>query len=124
VNKRELVDAISAKLGPDASRKAVEETITAFTDTVAETLRKGDSVQLVGFGTFEARKRPARTARNPQTGAPIKVKATVAPAFKAGQGLKNVVAKKVAVKKSTAKKATAKKATARKATKKAAARKR
>jgi DNA-binding protein HU-beta len=94
VNKRELVDAIAGRLGPDASKRQVEATIAAFTDTVADSLRKGEPVQLTGFGTFEARKRPARTARNPRTGEAIKVKATVAPAFKPGQGLKDVVAKR------------------------------
>jgi DNA-binding protein HU-beta len=140
VNKRELVDAIVEKLGPETSRKAVEDTVNAFTETVGETLKKGDTVSLVGFGTFKTSKRAARTARNPQTGEPVKVPAATVPRFSAGQGLKDTVAtgrgarkaagkkatvkkaagKKAAGKKATAKKATAKKATAKKATAKKA----
>jgi DNA-binding protein HU-beta len=131
VNKRELVEAIAGKLGADASRKDVEDTLNAFVETVGETLRKGDRVSLVGFGTFEARKRKARTGRNPQTGEAVKIKASTVPAFKAGQGLRDTVAgarkasaKKASAKKASAKKATAKKATAKKATaKKATAKK-
>jgi DNA-binding protein HU-beta len=129
VNKRELVDAIASKLGPDASRKSVEDTLGAFTETVGQTLKKGDTVSLVGFGTFKTSKRAARTARNPQTGEPIKVAAATVPRFTPGQGLKDAVAtgrgaKKAGAKKATAKKAGAKKATAKKAgAKKATAKK-
>jgi DNA-binding protein HU-beta len=121
VNKRELVDAIASKLGPDASRKSVEDTLGAFTETVGQTLKKGDTVSLVGFGTFKTSKRAARTARNPQTGEPIKVAAATVPRFTPGQGLKDAVATGRGAKKAdvrrrpTAKKAGAKKATAKKA---------
>ena len=66
----------------------------AFTDTVAATLKKKDKVTLVGFGTFETKKRAARTGRNPQTGKEIKIKASTVPAFKAGKALKDAVNKK------------------------------
>jgi DNA-binding protein HU-beta len=127
VNKSELVDAVAQKVGDGASRKQVEDTLNAFVEAVGETLKKGDRVSVVGFGTFEARKRSARTGQNPQTGEKIKIKAATVPAFKPGQGLKDVVggkkkagggaaaAKKSAAKKSTAKKSTAKKASTKKA---------
>ena len=92
MNKTELVAAIAkeAKL----SKADAEKALKAFTDTVTKELKKKGKVQLIGFGTFETRKRAARTGRNPQTGKEIKIAAAVVPAFKAGKALKDTVNKK------------------------------
>ncbi len=89
MNKTELVDAIAAKanITKVAAKNALEATLTAIT----ESLEKGDSVQLVGFGTFKVNSRKARTGRNPKTGKEIKIAATTVPAFVAGKGLKDAV---------------------------------
>ena len=87
MNKTELVEAMAKQAG--LSKKDTEKALKAFTETVAKTLKKGDKVQLVGFGTFEVSKRAARTGRNPQTGAEMKIKASKAPKFKAGKALKD-----------------------------------
>jgi DNA-binding protein HU-beta len=121
VNKQELVDAVAGKLGEDTSKRQVEETLKTILDEIADTMRKGDAVQLMGFGTFEPRRRAARTARNPQTGERIRVKAGTVPAFKASQTLKDYVGKKPGTAKKTAKKA-GKKA-AKKSAKKSAGKK-
>ena len=92
MNKTELIDAVAAKA--EISKKDSEAAVKAFVDVVSETLAKGDKVQLVGFGTFETTKRAARTGKNPQTGAAIKIPASVAPKFKAGKALKDLVNKK------------------------------
>ena len=92
MNKAELVAAIAAKTGE--TKKSAEETINAFVDEVTESLTKGDKVQLVGFGSFEVRKRAARKGRNPQTKEEIKIPASKAPVFKAGKALKDLVNKK------------------------------
>ena len=89
MNKSELVTAIAAKSGE--SKKATEELLNAFTEVVAEALKGGDKVQLVGFGSFEVRKRAARKGRNPQTKEEIKIPASKAPVFKAGKALKDLV---------------------------------
>ena len=89
MNKTELVAAMAEQAG--ISKKDAEAALGAFTDTVAATLKKGDKVQLVGFGTFEVSKRAAREGRNPQTGATMKIKASKAPKFKAGKALKDLV---------------------------------
>ena len=89
MNKTELVEAIAKQAG--LSKKDAEKALKAFTDTVAKSLKKGDKVQLVGFGTFEVSKRAARTGRNPQTGAEMKIKASKAPKFKAGKALKDLL---------------------------------
>ena len=89
MNKSELVDAMAKKAG--LSKKDAEAALGAFTDTVAAALKKGDKVQLVGFGTFEVAKRAAREGKNPQTGAKIKIPATKVPLFKAGKALKEAV---------------------------------
>ena len=91
MNKTELVAAIADKA--DLSKKDAEAALKAFTDVVAEALKKDDKVQLVGFGTFEVSKRAARTGRNPQTGAEMKIAASKAPKFKAGKALKDIVNK-------------------------------
>ena len=92
MNKHELIEAMAKANG--LSKKENEEVLGAFVDTVTKELKKGGKVQLVGFGTFEVGKRAARTGRNPQTGAEIKIKASKAPKFKAGKALKDAVNKK------------------------------
>ena len=89
MNKSELIAAIASKTG--ATKKDAEATLNAFIDVVTETLVKGDKVQLVGFGSFEVRKRAARKGRNPQTKEEIKIPASKAPVFKAGKALKELV---------------------------------
>ncbi len=91
MNKAELVAAIAAKA--EVSKKDAEKMISAFTATVTDELKKGEKVALIGFGTFETRKRAARDGKNPQTGAAIKIPASTVPAFKAGRALKDAVAK-------------------------------
>ena len=92
MNKSDLIAAIAAKTGE--TKKDAEATLNAFIDVVTEALVKGDKVQLVGFGTFEVRKRAARKGRNPQTKEEIKIPASKAPVFKAGKALKELVNKK------------------------------
>lgn len=92
MNKTELVAAMAAKA--ELSKKDTEKALAAFTETVAEQLKKGEKIQLIGFGTFETVKRAARTGKNPQTGKAIKIPASMAPKFKAGKGLKDTVNKK------------------------------
>ena len=92
MNKSDLIAAIAAKTGE--TKKNAEATVNAFVDVVTETLVKGDKVQLVGFGSFEVRKRAARKGRNPQTKEEIKIPASKAPVFKAGKALKELVNKK------------------------------
>ena len=89
MNKAELVAAMAEKT--ELSKKDAEAALKAFTDVVAEELKKGEKVQLVGFGTFEVAERAARTGKNPQTGEAIKIPASKAPKFKAGKALKDVV---------------------------------
>ncbi|MBQ2836154.1 MAG: HU family DNA-binding protein [Clostridia bacterium] len=89
MNKAELVAAIAAKTGE--SKKASEALVNAFTEVVSDALKGGDKVQLVGFGSFEVRKRAARKGRNPQTKEEIKIPASKAPVFKAGKALKDLV---------------------------------
>ena len=92
MNKAELIAAIAEKTGD--TKKSAEETLNAFVTVVTDALKKGDKVQLVGFGSFEVRKRAARKGRNPQTKEEIKIPASKAPVFKAGKALKDVVNKK------------------------------
>jgi DNA-binding protein HU-beta len=92
MNKTELVEAISKETG--LSKKDSDAAVKAFVDAVTGALKKKDKVQLVGFGTFETSTRAARTGRNPQTGAEIKIAASTAPKFKAGKALKDAVNKK------------------------------
>lgn len=89
MNKTELIAAVAEKTGlkKTESGKAVDAVVAAIT----EELKKGDKVTLIGFGTFETRSRAARTGRNPQTGKEIRIKASKAPAFKAGKALKEAV---------------------------------
>ena len=92
MNKSDLIAAIAAKTGE--TKKSAEASLDAFVSAVTESLKKGDKVQLVGFGSFEVRKRAARKGRNPQTKEEIKIPASKAPVFKAGKALKEVVNKK------------------------------
>lgn len=89
MNRQELIDALAAKT--DSTKADAGRNIAALIDIVTATLKKGDNIALVGFGTFEVRKRAARNGRNPATGAPLKIKASKAPAFKAGAALKAAV---------------------------------
>ncbi|MCI8617715.1 MAG: HU family DNA-binding protein [Clostridia bacterium] len=89
MNKAELVAAVAAKTG--ATKKAAEESVNAFVEVVTNTLVEGEKVQLVGFGSFEVRKRAARKGRNPQTKEEIKIPASKSPVFKAGKALKDLV---------------------------------
>ena len=92
MNKSDLIAAIAAKTG--STKKDAAATLNAFVDVVSDSLVKGDKVQLVGFGSFEVRKRAARKGRNPQTKEEIKIPASKAPVFKAGKALKDLVNKK------------------------------
>ncbi len=89
MNRKELIDALAVKTG--STKADADRNITALIEIVSSTLKKGDNVALVGFGTFEVRKRAARTGRNPKTGAELKIKASKVPAFKAGATLKATV---------------------------------
>jgi len=89
MNKSDLIAAVAAKTGE--TKKNAEASINAVVDVIAETLAKGDKIQLVGFGSFEVRSRAARKGRNPQTGKEMKIAAKKAPVFKAGKALKDAV---------------------------------
>ncbi len=89
MNKAELVAAMADQTG--LSKKDTENALKAFTDVVSNELKKGEKIQLVGFGTFEVSERAAREGRNPLTGAPMKIAASKAPKFKAGKALKDLV---------------------------------
>ncbi len=89
MNKTELIAAMAEQA--EISRKDAEKASKAFTDVVADELKKGGKVQLVGFGTFEVSERKAREGRNPQTKETIQIEASKAPKFKAGKALKDMV---------------------------------
>ena len=89
MNKTELVSAIADKA--ELTKKDSEKALKAFTEVIAEELKKGEKIQLVGFGTFEVSDRAARTGKNPQTGNAIDIPASKAPKFKAGKALKETV---------------------------------
>ena len=89
MNKTELVAAMAEKA--ELSKKDSEKALKAFIDVVSEELQKGEKIQLVVFGTFEVSERAARTGKNPQTGAEIKIPASKAPKFKAGKALNDAV---------------------------------
>lgn len=91
MNKAELINAVAASA--DVSKKDAEAVISATLDTITEALKQGDKVQLVGFGSFEVKKRAARIGRNPRTKEEIEIPATVLPVFKAGKLLKDTVSK-------------------------------
>lgn len=89
MNKSDLVDAVAA--ATSGTKAEAQAHLDAVLSSITDALKKGDKVSLTGFGTFEVRARAARTARNPQTGETIQVKASKAPAFKAGKSLKDAV---------------------------------
>ena len=95
MNKSELVEALAEKM--DTTKADAQRTIDAIFDTkdgvLTETLVKGERVQITGFGTFETRKRKARTGRNPRTGEEIKIGPTISPSFRPGKALKEAVKK-------------------------------
>lgn len=91
MNKTELVAEISKRGG--FSKKDSEKMLSALVESVVETVKKGEKVQLIGFGTFELRSRAARTGRDPRTNKPIQIPACKVPAFKVGKGFKDAVAK-------------------------------
>ena len=89
MNKTELVAAIAENA--EISKKDAEKALKAFADVVASELKKGEKVQLVGFGTFEVSERAAREGRNPQTGETMQIAASKSPKFKAGKALKDAI---------------------------------
>ena len=91
MNKAELINAVAATA--EVSKKDAEAVITATLDAITGALKEGDKVQLVGFGSFEVKKRAARTGRNPRSKETIEIPASQTPVFKAGKALKDAVAK-------------------------------
>ena len=91
MNKAELINAVALKA--DVSKKDAEAVITAALDTIIDAMAECEKVQLVGFGSFEVKKRAARLGRNPKTKEAIEIPASVVPTFKAGKALKDAVAK-------------------------------
>ncbi len=89
MNRVELIAAMADKAG--LAKKDAEKALKAFTDVVAEELKKGDKIQLVGFGTFEVSERAAREGRNPRSGETMTIAACKAPKFKAGKALKDAI---------------------------------
>ena len=89
MNKNEFVAAIAEKSG--LTKKDAEAALNAYTEVVTDALKSGDSVQLIGFGTFEVRERAARQGRNPHTGETIEIAAAKVPAFKPGKALKDAI---------------------------------
>ncbi|HTA07359.1 MAG TPA: HU family DNA-binding protein [Streptosporangiaceae bacterium] len=88
MNKRDLIDAISSRIG---DKKTATEAVNAVLETIQKTVARGDKVAITGFGVFEKQIRPARTARNPATGAAVKVPKTSVPKFRAGADFKAMV---------------------------------
>jgi DNA-binding protein HU-beta len=111
LNRKELVDAIQKHT--QVARTDVDKVLGSLIQHTQVAVKKGERVALVGFGTFERQDRKARTARNPRSGDPVKVKATKVPRFRAGQGFKDVVAGKATAPKLTPPKSTAKASTAK-----------
>jgi DNA-binding protein HU-beta len=111
LNRKELVDAIQKHT--QVARTDVDKVLGSLIQHTQVAVKKGERVALVGFGTFERQDRKARTARNPRSGDPVKVKATKVPRFRAGQGFKDVVAGKATAPKLTPPKAAAKASTAK-----------
>jgi len=114
LNRKELVDAIQKHTL--VARTDVDKVLGSLIQHTQVAVKKGERVALVGFGTFERQDRKARTARNPRSGDPVKVKATKVPRFRAGQGFKDVVAGKATAPKLTPVKSTAKASTAKAST--------
>ena len=91
MNKTELIATVAEKA--ELSKKDSEKAVAAVFDAITESLKAGDKVALVGFGTFDVKDRPERTGKNPRTGEPVAIAATRVPTFKAGKGLKDLVSK-------------------------------
>ena len=91
MNKAELIAAVAASA--KVSQKEAKDVVDAVVNEIKDALKKGEKVQLVGFGSFEVKNKPERKGKNPQTGAAIKIAASTVPAFKAGRGLKDAVNK-------------------------------
>ena len=91
MNKKELIAQIAEKAG--IAKKDAEKALNAFVETVSGALKEGKKIQLVGLGTFAARERAARQAKNPRTGEAVSIPATVIPGFKAGKALKDIIGK-------------------------------
>lgn len=89
MNKTELISAVAEKTG--TSKKIADSTVNAVFDIIAESLKKGEKVSLIGFGNFEVRERAARDGKNPRTGEKIKIAACKTPAFKPGKALKDTI---------------------------------
>ena len=89
MNKSELIDFIAQDA--DLSKADAGRALDAMTDSITKALKKGDTVSLIGFGTFSVKERAARTGRNPATGETIKIKASKTPSFKAGKGFKDAI---------------------------------
>ncbi len=89
MNKAELIDAVAD--AADISKAAAARSVDTVLEVITESLKNGNSVTLVGFGTFSSRRREARTGRNPRTGEPIQIKASNLAVFKAGKGLKDAL---------------------------------
>jgi len=113
VNKAELIEAMSGRLG---DRKSATAALDAVLSEIQNAVTMGDKVSITGFGVFEKRVRAARTARNPRTGESVKVKKTAVPAFRPGASFKEIVAAGKAPKATAAKTAPAKRVAAAKAT--------
>lgn len=89
MNKNELINLAASKA--NLPKNTVEKALTAIFESIQETLKKGEKIQLTGFGTFEVKPRRAREGRNPQTGEAIQIPATTVPVFKPGKSLKDAV---------------------------------
>jgi len=88
MNKTELIEAVQAKLGEDATKKQAEEAVASVLSAITDGVVKDGKVQLIGFGTFDVRERAARKGRNPKTGEPMDIAASKSVGFKAGAGFK------------------------------------
>lgn len=88
MNKGELVEAVQKALGKDTSKRAAEDAVNAVLEAIAKGVKKDDSVQLIGFGTFKVKKRAARMGRNPKTGEAMKIKASKTVGFTPSSSLK------------------------------------
>lgn len=92
MNKAELIDSIQAALGKDATKRLAEEALDAVLSSIAKGVKKDTKVQIIGFGTFDVKKRAARMGRNPKTGEAMKIAASKTVGFKASSALKEMVA--------------------------------
>ncbi|RPJ35468.1 MAG: HU family DNA-binding protein [Verrucomicrobiaceae bacterium] len=91
MNKAELIDAIQAALGKDATKRSAEEALSSVLDSIAAGVKKDGKVQIIGFGTFEVKKRASRTGRNPKTGESMTIAASKSVGFKASAALKGAL---------------------------------